>query len=72
MDRGYQRLIAPLLLAALIPASAWAKGDPQGAANRAAECYVTDRWTKNKVHIVDFDNVVVAREYIGPSSAKKR
>jgi hypothetical protein len=30
------------------------------------ESYVTDRWTKNKVNIVYFDNVVIAREYIGP------
>jgi len=33
------------------------------------ETYVTDRWTKNRVNIVYFDNVVIAREYIGPSSA---
>jgi hypothetical protein len=31
------------------------------------ESYVTDRWTKNKTNIVYFDNLVVAREYIGPS-----
>ncbi len=31
------------------------------------ESYVTDRWTKNEVNICDFDNLVVAREYIGPS-----
>ena len=31
------------------------------------ETYVTDRWTKQKVNIVEFDNVVVAREYVGPS-----
>ena len=31
------------------------------------ESYVTDRWTKNKVNICDFDNIVVAKEYIGPS-----
>ena len=32
------------------------------------ESYVADRWTKNKINIVQFDNVVIAREYIGPSS----
>lgn len=31
------------------------------------ESYVTDRWTKNPVNIVDFDNLVIARKYIGPS-----
>jgi len=29
------------------------------------ESYVTERWTKNKTNIVYFDNLVVAREYIG-------
>lgn len=31
------------------------------------ESYVTDRWTKQLVNIVYFDNVVIAREYIGPA-----
>ncbi len=31
------------------------------------ESYVTDRWTKNAVNIVYFDNVIIAREYIGPT-----
>ncbi len=31
------------------------------------ESYVTDRWTKVKQNIVSFDNVVIAKEYIGPS-----
>jgi len=30
------------------------------------ESYVTDRWTKNPTNIVYFDNLVIAREYIGP------
>ena len=30
------------------------------------ESYVTDRWTKNKINIVYFDDLVVATEYIGP------
>ncbi|HVR37216.1 MAG TPA: hypothetical protein VMS21_15345 [Methylomirabilota bacterium] len=30
------------------------------------ESYVTDRWTENRTNIVYFDNVVIAREYIGP------
>lgn len=32
------------------------------------ESYVTDRWTKNKVNVVFFDNVVIAKSYIGPAS----
>ncbi|XZE19057.1 hypothetical protein SH449x_004367 [Pirellulaceae bacterium SH449] len=31
------------------------------------ESYVTDRWTKNGVNIVYFDNVVIAKSYIGPA-----
>ncbi|MGA1235398.1 MAG: hypothetical protein ACO34E_00885 [Limisphaerales bacterium] len=30
------------------------------------ESYVTDRWTKQATNIVDFDNLVIAGEYIGP------
>ncbi|GAA4464013.1 hypothetical protein GCM10023156_49970 [Novipirellula rosea] len=30
------------------------------------ESYVTDRWTKQRVNIVYFDNVVIAKQYIGP------
>lgn len=33
------------------------------------EAYVTGRWTKQKVNIVDFDNVVIAKEYIGPAGS---
>ncbi|KAA5539765.1 hypothetical protein FYK55_23495 [Roseiconus nitratireducens] len=31
------------------------------------ESYVTDRWTKQSENVVYFDNVVIAKEYIGPS-----
>jgi hypothetical protein len=31
------------------------------------ESYVTDRWTKNPTNVVYFDNVVIARKYIGPA-----
>lgn len=34
------------------------------------ESYVTDRWTKNPTNIVYFDNLVIAREYIGPMGAR--
>jgi hypothetical protein len=30
------------------------------------ETYVTDRWTKQAVNVVEFDDVVIARRYIGP------
>ena len=32
------------------------------------ESYVTDRWTKNRENVVYFDNVVIARAYIGPAA----
>jgi hypothetical protein len=31
------------------------------------ESYVTDRWTQQSENVVFFDNVVIAKEYIGPS-----
>jgi hypothetical protein len=36
------------------------------------ESYITDRWTKNPTNIVDFDDVVLAREYIGPVTGPGR
>ena len=30
------------------------------------ESYITDRWTKQEVNTVYFDNVVIATSYIGP------
>ncbi|MCD6337865.1 MAG: hypothetical protein J7M29_00585 [Verrucomicrobia bacterium] len=36
------------------------------------ETYVTDRWTKNETNIVWFDNVVIARRYIGPAVPPKK
>lgn len=32
------------------------------------ESYVTDRWTKNQINTVYFDNLVIAKNYIGPMS----
>ncbi len=32
------------------------------------EAYVTNRWTKNPINTVLFDNLVIARDYIGPIS----
>lgn len=31
------------------------------------ETYITDRWTQQPVNVVCFDNVVIARRYIGPT-----
>jgi len=33
------------------------------------ESYVTDRWTKQQTNVVFFDNVVIAKRYIGPCPA---
>lgn len=35
------------------------------------ESYITDRWTKNEISVVSFDNVVIARRYIGPTIETK-
>ncbi|MCR9294115.1 MAG: hypothetical protein NXI32_15435 [bacterium] len=34
------------------------------------ESYVTDRWTKQTKNIVYFDNVVIAKEYVGPAASR--
>lgn len=42
--------------------------DPKLQANAfTLESYVTDRWTQQQINIVYFDNVVIAKEYIGPT-----
>ncbi len=45
----------------------WRKSESLKANALTLESYVTDRWTKNTTNIVYFDNVVIAREYIGPA-----
>jgi len=45
----------------------WRKTESLNANALSLESYVTDRWTKNTTNIVYFDNVVIAREYIGPA-----
>lgn len=47
----------------------WRKSPHLKANAFTLESYVTDRWTKNKTNIVQFDNVVIAKEYIGPSNS---
>ena len=44
----------------------WRKTEPLKANALTLESYITDRWTKNPVNVVYFDNVVIARCYIGP------
>jgi len=47
----------------------WRESPTLWANSLAVESYVTERWTSNPVNIVFFDNIVVAKEYIGPASA---
>ena len=35
------------------------------------ESYITDRWTKKAVNTVSFDNIVLAKSYIGPAAKPK-
>jgi hypothetical protein len=44
----------------------WRKTEPLKANALTLESYVTDTWTKHPVNVVSFDNVVIARAYIGP------
>ncbi len=44
----------------------WRKTEQLKANALTLESYITDRWTKNPTNIVYFDNVVIARAYIGP------
>jgi hypothetical protein len=48
----------------------WRKTENLKANAFTLESYITDRWTKNPVNVVYFDNVVIARRYIGPSSER--
>jgi hypothetical protein len=45
----------------------WRKTAELKANALTVESYITDRWTKKPVNVVFFDNVVVARRYIGPA-----
>ena len=45
----------------------WRKADGLKANALTLESYVTDRWTRNPVNTVYFDNLIIAREYIGPT-----
>jgi hypothetical protein len=45
----------------------WRKTADLKANALTLESYVTDRWTRNPTNIVYFDNVVIARQYVGPA-----
>ncbi len=46
----------------------WRKTAALQANALTLEAYITDRWTRQPTNVVDFDNVVVARSYIGPAA----
>jgi len=48
----------------------WRKTGQLKANALTLESYITDRWTKNPTNIVFFDDVVIARRYIGPAAKK--
>ena len=48
----------------------WRKTAQLQANALTLESYFTDRWTKNPVNVISFDNVVLARRYIGPTGKK--
>lgn len=50
----------------------WRKTESLKANALTLESYVTDRWTKNLTNTVYFDNLVIAREYIGPAGRTGR
>lgn len=50
----------------------WRKSDGLKANALTLESYVTDRWTRNPTNTVYFDNLVIAREYIGPAGTAPR
>lgn len=45
----------------------WRKTEALKANALTLETYITDRWTKSPVNVVCFDNVAIARGYIGPA-----
>ncbi len=47
----------------------WRKSESLKANALTLESYITDRWTQNLTNVVFFDNVVIARKYIGPAAA---
>lgn len=50
----------------------WRKSPTLQANALTVESYVTDSWTKQTTNTVYFDNVVIARRYIGPAGRARR
>ncbi|MCP5520908.1 MAG: hypothetical protein H7A46_05115 [Verrucomicrobiales bacterium] len=50
----------------------WRTSDTLHANALTLESYVTDRWTKQATNIVWFDNLVIARRYVGPAGDNHR
>jgi hypothetical protein len=48
----------------------WRKTDALKANALTLESYITESWTKNPTNTVFFDNVVIAKSYIGPTAMK--
>ena len=48
----------------------WRKTESLKANALTLESYITTQWTKNPTNIVSFDNVVIAKGYIGPTATK--
>lgn len=48
----------------------WRKTETLKANALTLESYITDLWTKNPTNVVFFDNVVIARRYIGPATPR--
>jgi hypothetical protein len=44
----------------------WRKTEQLNANALTLESYITDRWTKHPLNVVFFDEVVIAKRYIGP------
>ena len=49
----------------------WRKAAELKANALTLESYVTDRWTKHSTNLVFFDNVAIARRYLGPAARPK-
>lgn len=45
----------------------WRKTEGLQANALTLESYITDRWTRHPVNVVSFDNVAIARRYVGPT-----
>ncbi|MCX7866366.1 MAG: hypothetical protein N2438_04480 [Limisphaera sp.] len=49
----------------------WRTSEKLQANALTLEAYVTDRWARQPTNMVEFDNVVIARRYIGPATTSR-